>query len=194
VGSVGAQDRPLPEQHTTFAVPPGRYTLALRYYGPTPAAVLPEVRVDEEIVIPGGPLPPEVNAFYARLAERTNHRWRWLALHAFHMLRHPEMYPPERTARVLLPVGNPETQFYYGLAPAGERVTVELDPDVLDEYGAYLTLYNTGSFPVAWMQITETPFAAPAQAEETLYLLRLQPRRRVPAFDRGRVCVQSRNP
>ena len=191
VGSVGAQDRPLTEQHATFAVPPGRYTLALRYYGPKPDAMLPEVRVDGEIVIPGGPLPPDVNRFYERLVEQTNGRWRWLALHAFHMLRHPEEYPPERTARVLLPVGNPETQFYFGLAPAGQRVTVELDADVLDEYGAYLTLYNTGSFPVAWMQVTQTPFTSPTQSEETLFLLRLQPRRRVPSFDRSRVQVST---
>lgn len=189
VGSVGAQERPLQEGHATFAVPPGRYTLALRYYDPKPNAVLPEVRVDGEVVIPSTLLPPNVNAFYARLAEQTNARWRWLALHVFHMLRHPEEYPPERVARALLPVGNPETQFYYGLAPAGTGVVVTLAQDVRDEYGAYLTLYNNGSFPVSWMQVTEASFTAPAQPEETLYLLRLQPRHRVPAFDRSRVRV-----
>lgn len=192
VGSVGAQDRPLSEGHTSFSVTPGRYTLALRYYAPNPNAVLPEVCVDGEVVIPGGPLPPNVNAFYQRLAEQTNSRWRWLALHVFHMLRHPEEYPPERTARVLLPVGNPETQFYYGLVPAGQSATVGLDPEILDEYGAYLTLYNTGSFPIYWQPVTTSQVIAPAQPEETLYLLRLQPRRRVPPFDRNRVRVQVR--
>ena len=158
-------------------VPPGRYTLGLRYYDPHPPARLPAARVDGRDVLPALTAPSEPNGFYATLAQRTN--WFYTALH-FHvltMLRWADRLPAGFVRAQYLPVGDPGTFFDYGPIAPGQALTCEFAANLLQDYRLYFTQYNRASFPVFWTEMTASPFVTPPAAAAGYYLVRLRPHR-----------------
>jgi hypothetical protein len=154
---------------------PGVYSLGVRYYECHHEGRWPAVRVDG-VTIPGRPLGEEPEA-YARFLDtlrgRDSRFYRAVHHHVMAALREPYRHDPEALAALVLPVGNPQTTFCYGLVPRAARIRIEAPGASLDESLVYLTVLNAASLPSYWTRVEGSPFISPAMAAEGLYLVRV---------------------
>ncbi len=159
----------------TLTLKPGRYWIGLRYYRWTEAVTLPGMQVDGRPAVEPMPLPADVNAFYQELSRSS---WWYFALHyhAWLVLRWKAWLPRRFVERVFLPVGNPGTQFDYGVLEKGERLRIELSDDVPCDADVYLTIYSRASFPVAWERVTQGCLESATVEKPRMYLIRVHPR------------------
>jgi Family of unknown function (DUF6208) len=176
-GHIGSQDAPFASHWVEHNLPAGRYTLAVRYYRWMNEPRLPEVRVDGTPLVPELKVTSDINAFYAELRQRRGPYYRWLHFYVFTMLRFRHRLPQRFVERELLPMGNPETQFRYGILYCGESLRVEAAPDMLADYDVYLTVYTRDSFPSSWGQIQPATYTTPPVNEDSFYLVRIHRRR-----------------
>jgi hypothetical protein len=179
IATMGPADRCSGEDWTKIPLPPGRYSLILRYYKPSPQATLPTVRIDGQPSVDSMGVPEDTNAFYERLASRRNLFYVMLHYHAFFALKYRARLPRQMVERVYLPVGNPQTCFRYGALGPSDVLRVALAPAVLDACDAYVTVYDVGSFPVAWQEIESVGCRLGPFQRRCTFLIRLH--RRLPA-------------
>lgn len=154
-------------------VAPGRYTLSLRYYHLQPAPLAPAIEVDGAPFCPSQPLAPDTNAFYRTLAGRSTLFYRALQYYVFVLLRFRHAVSPALLRREFLPVGNPNTQFVYGHHRAGQRIRIALDDALFARCYAYLTIYEGGSFPLAFHDLASARLVSAVAPRAGYYLLRL---------------------
>ena len=161
----------------TFEVPPGRYLVSARYYHWSRERVrLPAVEVDGRPVAASTEVSPDVNDFYRDLASRRNAFYLGLHYHVVPMLRLRRFLPRAFVERQFLPVGNPETAFRYGPIRAGEKLRLEVDPELAALADVYWTLYDRASFPIQWGELA-LPCEVVGPAERNgFYLVRVHPR------------------
>jgi hypothetical protein len=172
------------------ALAPGRYRLALRYYHWRDAVELPSVEVDGAPAVAALAVPPDVNRFYDDLGRRRRWLYAWLHYYVFVLLRARGRVSEGWIRRELLPVGNPETEFYYGAVLAGERVRLRADPALLDGHSIYYTLYSRDSFPLEWQEVAGAEHTSAPAPEDGFYVVRVHRRDGGAApFDRGRLAV-----
>lgn len=134
----------------------GVYWLALRYYHWTDNPELPAVRVDGTDVVAAEPLNPAANDFYKDLPSRSRFIYLAMHYHAWIFLRYPDLFPAGFAAKQYLPLGNPDTEFYFGCTDRHESVRIDAAPEVFRCHNVYLTVYSRASFPLISKQITET--------------------------------------
>jgi hypothetical protein len=155
----------------------GRYWLSVRYYGPAPRLTLPRVWVDGAATVePLAVAAPDVEDFYRDLARRTTPFLTLLQYHAWAFVKWRRLLSARFVRRMLLPVGDPETEFQYGTLAPGESLVLSRLPRETDAGEAslvFLTVYNRASLPVLWLAVppgewTSEPFPFP-----TLYLVRV---------------------
>ncbi len=156
-------------------LPPGKYTLGLRYYNWSEKVILPNVRVDGLEIVESKTVPRDINKFYHDLSKKNN--WFYTALHyyIFTLLRYRKWFPESFVEREYLPVGAPDTQFFYGCLEPGQSWQLEVDSLISKSYNIYLTLYNRASLPVSWCQITEEKQPIQAIDSKGFYLIRIRP-------------------
>ena len=176
-GHIGSQDAPFAGRWVERKLPEGRYALALRYYRWTAEPRLPELQVDGAPLAPELLIPADINAFYAELGNRRGTYYRWLHYYVFTMLRFRHRLPQRFVERELLPIGNPETHFRYGILYRGETLRVDAAPDLLADYDVYVTVYTRDSFPSFWGQIKRSTYTTPPVPEDSFYLLRIHGKR-----------------
>ncbi len=176
VASFASCDTYSEEQWSSLTLEPGRYALVLRYYGWSNNATLPEVRVDRAQAVASTPVPPDANDFYHRLAQRQSLFFRLLHYYVYVLLQYKDFLPRHFVEREFLPVGNPKTQFAYGIVPRGKRLTVMLDASLLAVCDVYLTLYDRASLPVQWNQLTEPEHATRPLGQDCMFLIRVHPK------------------
>ncbi|MBI4614803.1 MAG: hypothetical protein HY720_14425 [Planctomycetes bacterium] len=182
VAVLGSRESPGAEW-ASLRLPPGRYRLAMRYYRWTGAPELPAVRVDGEELVPSRPVPPGANDFYRDLARSRGPALdlflAFLHAHARALLslsRHfPRLFPRAFVDSVYVPVGNPETRFLYGPLDRGERMSLDLDHDLLATQDVYLTLYDRRSLPVFWCPLNQPADEPPRAPATGSYLVRAHP-------------------
>lgn len=180
VASVGSLGTPAREPWQAITLPPGRYRLALRYYQWSGRVELPAVEVDGIEAVPARIVPANVNDFYNDLGKRSNFLYLCLHYYAGTLLRYRALLPRSLVEREYLPVGNPETTFYYGFLSSGEALAVDLDARLLKTHDVYFTLYNRASFPTQWYALTESQhISAPSVCDGT-YLIRVHRRAQSP--------------
>lgn len=155
---------------------PGEYHLGARYYDCRADAAWPEVRIDDRLAIPARPLGQEAQV-YERYLENIRGRcppfYRWVHHHVFAALSQGGV-PVSVLDRLVLPVGNPETVFRYGLLPGGMRLRLGLEPALRRNCLVFLTLLNRASLPLYWCRIRDGSFESPRFSEPALYLVRIQ--------------------
>ena len=176
-GHIGSRDAPFADRWVERNLPEGRYTLALRYYRWAVEPRLPALQVDGAPVVPELRVTTDNNAFYAELGHRRGTYYRWLHYYVFTMLRFRHRLPRPFVERELLPMGNPETQFRYGILYCGERLRVDATPDLLADHDVYVTVYTRDSFPSYWGQVKPTTYTTPPVTEDSFYLVRINSRR-----------------
>jgi Family of unknown function (DUF6208) len=162
------------QQWTEIALPSGKYTLGLRYYNSSPEVNLPAVKVDGIQIINSQPCPANVNEFYPDLIKRKN--WFYLSLHyyIFTLLRLRKWFPESFVRGEYLPVGAPETDFFYGELKQGTSLQLELNPTILYNNEVYLTLYNRSSLPVSWFQLEQETLTTEPIKNNGFYLIRVR--------------------
>ncbi|PZD73813.1 hypothetical protein C1752_01722 [Acaryochloris thomasi RCC1774] len=184
-------------QHT-LKVAPGKYSLALRYYECSGAVEFPSVQADAVTVAPGADdqtpadtenpsssEPPtinaqtasaETNAFYRHLSDR--HNGFYLALHyyIYTLLQLRPWLPEAFVTREYLPVGNPDTAFFYDYVEAQQALSLSLHPTALQNYDIYFTLYSRSSLPLFYTKIEQETVTVPPFPTKGYYLIRTRPR------------------
>lgn len=135
----------------------------------------PRVTVDDtRVLAEPQACPANVNQFYDSLLARDNWFYRALQAYMFTVLKWRDRLPESFVRREFLPVGDPDTDYFYGAVVAGSAFAAHVSPGVLARYDVYATLYNRSSFPSSsWQQQTETHQTEPAQGNG-FYLMRLR--------------------
>lgn len=174
------QDVSETEPWVSIDVPPGRYTLGVRYYDRAPQIIYPQVHLDPASnprILQGFEADPATNEFYHQLKDYPRKGF-YLALHyyTYVLLKYRKHLPEAWVQREYLPVGAPDTKFFYGGLNAGEVMEIELEPGLLEQYDFYLSLYDWSSFPMAWQPI-EQPSTKQPVPHNGSYAFRVRPKR-----------------
>ncbi len=155
---------------------PGRYSIGLRYYHSSATPVMPAVRIDGNEAIVPHLVDPNINAFYKDLAERTNGFYRALHFYVFTILKLRQWLPASFVRQEYLPVGAPETHFFYDALEAGDRLTLHLAQPLVEHFDLYLTTYNRASFPLFWEGVESDGYISQPMPTDGFYLIRIRPK------------------
>ncbi len=182
IGNISSDSSKPEAQWSSLSLKPGKYWIGLRYYNWSEEVRLPAVIVDGVEIVSSQECPADVNSFYDSLINRENWFYRSLHYYIFTLLQWQKFLPQSFVRREYLPVGAPDTEFFYGYLSRGEILQVEVSSGVLNSYDVYLTLYHRSSFPVSWwQQQTETYKTAP-MASNGFYLIRVRQKSSSPAY------------
>jgi hypothetical protein len=173
VTSVGSLSSPYSGGKARIELPPGKYWLGLRYYHWRPDAELPAVRADGRDVAERAIVTDDVNGFYRGLKQRSNIFYVALHYYVFVLLRYRRWFPAWFVDREFLPLGNPETEFYFGALRKGERLELRIAPEALAGWDVLVTLYDKGSFPTDSEQATQPHYEIAARDGARMYLVRV---------------------
>jgi hypothetical protein len=177
LGSVsGAGDR--------LELPPGRYTVVLRYYEWNDAPRLPAIEVDGKQVVAATDIPSNLNDFYEELRGRTGFYYLCLHYYISVILRNEKRLSAAFVRGEYLPVGNPETEFFYGALQPGERLSLTSLKPLFQDHRLYGTVYNRASFPIWWGKLDESMSQLEAGEAGSYYLIRAH--RATPAAEGAR--------
>lgn len=157
----------------TIPLPPGKYTVGLRYYEPKENMVFPQVITDQNLEISPLEISNTINDFYQTLAEQTNLYFSCLHYYVFTILQLRKMLPEGFVQYEFLPVGATDTQFFYGALYPDESLQIDIDPEWRSPFDFYLTLYNRASFPLGWQKLTTDTHIPPLKVEG-YYLIRMR--------------------
>jgi len=160
----------------SLSLPAGRYSIGLRYYQCADQMVFPTVRIDGQEAIPAQPVSPKVNDFYHTLADQTNGFYRFLHSYVFTVLRWRRWLPAAFVRQEFLPVGAPETEFFYDAMEAGDRLSLQLAPSLVQQFDVYLTVYNRASFPLFWAKVEDETYLSEPIPMDGYYLFRIRPK------------------
>lgn len=164
-----------------LGVPPGRYTLGVRYYDRAETITYPQVRLDGLRLLNGLAADANTNEFYHQLKDYPRKSF-YLALHyySYVLLKYRRYLSEAWVRREYLPVGAPDTRFFYGGLHKGQVMAIAVEPQALEQFDFYLSLYDWSSFPMAWQRIqaVQTELIAPDNGS---YAFRLRPKAATPA-------------
>lgn len=180
VDNLGSLETPVNQEDEnpwiSLRLKPGRYSIGLRYYHSSATPVMPAVRIDGNEAIAPQSVDPDVNAFYKDLVERTNGFYRTLHFYVFTILKLRRWLPASFVQREYLPVGAPETHFFYDALEAGDRLTLHLAPPLIEHCDLYLTTYNRASFPLFWEIVESDGYVSQPMPTDGFYLVRIRPK------------------
>jgi hypothetical protein len=190
IGSIDSIEPPSGEPWWTIALPPGTYSLGVRYYLTTDTIELPAVRIDGEDHLPARRVGADALAVYDAVRGRRGLFYLCAHYYVFHVLDYRAWLPAAFVQREFLPVGNPQTQFRYGAVRAGQSIALRFSPALLSGHDVFFTLYNRYSFPVTWCVLTAARHDTGPVAAAGFYLVRIHRRsQQTEPFDDGWVEV-----
>lgn len=190
VATIGSNDAASSGPWQDVPLPPGSYSLGLRYYHPADSIDLPAVRVDGHERVPALTIPENALSVWDSVRDRRSMFYLFLHYYMFNLLDYRAWFPEELIEREFLPVGNPQTHFHYGAVRKGQSVTLRSAPALLATHDVFFTLYNRCSFPVIWAPILAAEHAV-AVPTTGFYLVRMHRRSSEPAvFERDWITVQ----
>jgi hypothetical protein len=162
------------EQFSPLSLKPGKYTLGVRYYNYFDKVSFPAVTVDGVEIVHSQECPSDVNNFYHSLINRENWFYRFLHYYVFTLLQWQKFLPQSLVNNEFLPVGAPDTEFFYGALSRGGILQLEINSSILKDYEIYVTLYNRASFPINWWQQQEETYTTQPMTTNGFYLLRVR--------------------
>lgn len=173
-----------------WSLPPGDYTLVVRYYRPRPDARLPAVRVNGAELVAEADVPADVLDFYRELLRFRRLRHRVWHHYVYPMLRARRFLPDAFVRREFLPVGDRGTQFLFDCFESGAALEVFADDAVLDDFLVYFTAYDRASFPVDWFEVSSSARRLGPLSHDGFWLVRAHPRRAAASFRPERVTIR----
>jgi Family of unknown function (DUF6208) len=157
----------------TLELAPGRYWISVRFYCWRGPVTLPRIWEDGTPVSEPVVAPADANDFYDDLRLQTSWFLTALQCHSYLMVKWRRFLPRRLVERMLLPVGDPETEYRYGALNTGEGLAIEMAAAALATHLVFYTAYNRASLPVAWLRMEAPRLEAPRAAEPCVYLLRI---------------------
>jgi hypothetical protein len=153
---------------------PGKYTLGLRYYNWADKVTFPLIKIDDRETVGEQKIEADVNKFYENLSKKSNLFYLSLHYYIFTILRLRKWLPESFIRNEYLPVGAPDTDFFYDYINKEQALEIEINPNVLSFYEIYLTVYDRSSLPVISTSIKEEKYKSAPLESNGFYLLRLR--------------------
>ncbi|MGK7875131.1 MAG: DUF6208 family protein [Xenococcaceae cyanobacterium] len=180
IASIESGKSEFEDRWASLQLQPGKYTLGLRYYNWSEQVDLPAVKVDGGEFVNSQAVPSDINEFYRDLIQCKN--WFYLGLHyyIFTLLRLRKWLPESLIQSEYLPVGAPDTKFFYGYLKRGQSLQVEVHSLIITNYDIYLTVYDRSSLPISWCQIKEEKQITQAIENNGFYLIRIRQKSPLP--------------
>lgn len=155
----------------------GVYGAGLRIYHPKPTVTVPSLSSRSTELVPPLEMPSgDVKPLQETVFHLSSAFYRALHTPVLSALMAARETNDQALAERYLPVGNPETVFVFGAAPAGYGV--RLDATAINPGTAlvYCTVYNSASFPEAAIEVAPGAVAEiPARNGARSYLVRIVP-------------------
>ena len=172
----------------TIKLPAGKYSLGVRYYNRADTINYPGIKVDDSSFVEPYNVPPDINSYYHNLMEAKN--WFYSSLHyyIYTILKLRNYLPESFVRREYLPVGAPATHFAYNYLDGQQSLEIATEPDIVEQFDIYFTLYDRSSLPLTWCIITEPKYVLPPQKIKGYFLLRIRPK---PEFFDNDITVKS---
>ena len=172
----------------TVKLPAGKYSLGVRYYNRADTINYPGVKVDNHLFVESFNVPNDINSYYDNLIDAKN--WFYSSLHYYiYTILKLRNYLPKSFVRYeYLPVGAPATHFAYNYLDSRQTLQIEIEPEIIEQFDIYFTLYDRSSLPLTWCIITEPKYILPPQDIQGYYLLRIRPK---PEFSQTNIKVKS---
>lgn len=166
-----------------ITMPKGHYKLGARYYDVAENTQLPDIIVDENSKINGIEIASNTNEFYSELINVDCALFRALGFHIHTMLYLRKFLGENFVRKNFLPVGNPESEFIFGHMFPNQKLIIELDARILNEFFVYCCIYNRSSLPMAWFKVTTSRLKTDNVSEKAVYLFRFCRRSKGAIFD-----------
>jgi hypothetical protein len=160
----------------TVKLPPGRYSLGVRYYHRADTISFPAIKIDDNLFVDSYSVPANINSYYDNLIEAKN--WFYSSLHyyIFTILKLRNYLPESFVRNEYLPVGAPATYFAYNYLDSQQSLQIEIEPKIIEQFDIYFTLYDRSSLPLSWCIITKPKYNLPEQDTRGYFLLRIRPK------------------
>ncbi len=172
----------------TIKLPAGKYSLGVRYYNRADTINYPAIKVDDSLFVEPYNVPPDINSYYHNLIEAKN--WFYSSLHyyIYTILKLRNYLPESFVRKEYLPVGAPATHFAYNYLDPQQSLEITTEPEIVEQFDIYFTLYDRSSLPLTWCVITEPKYVLPPQKTTGYFLLRIRPK---PEFSDTNITVKS---
>ena len=185
ITQLGSAEEATQDNWHVLSLPPGRYSLGVRYYQCTEPIQFPNLKIDGQLAISAQTAPPGANAVYQDLIHRQNGFYLALHYYVFTLLRLRDWFPEAFVQGEYLPVGDPNTTFLYDYVRKSELIQVDCAPQLLAQYSVYLTTYSRASLPIHSCQIQQATTTLPPASHAGFYLIRLRPQATAAPLEAG---------
>jgi hypothetical protein len=155
---------------------PGKYTLGLRYYNWNEKVYLPALKVDKHELVSSVNVPKNINDFYANLIQAKNWFYSCLHYYIFTILKFKNWLPESFVRSEYLPVGAPDTYFFYNYLEKGQALEINTEQAILNNYDLYFTLYDRSSLPLTWCRLEQEKYTVKEIKNNGYYLFRVRPK------------------
>jgi hypothetical protein len=166
------------EKWVSLSLKPGKYSIGLRYYSWTNNVNLPAIQVDDSEFVKPFSVPLDNNDFYYDLIKRKNGFYLALHYYIFTILQLRKWLPKSFIRNEYLPVGAPNTEFFYNYLLKEQLLQLEIDDSLVNSCDIYLTVYDRSSLPLYWSRIESEKFMCDRMENNGYYLIRLRPKLR----------------
>lgn len=169
-------------------LPPGKYSLGVRYYNRLDAINYPAIKVDDRLYVDSVNVPHNINDYYYDLIQAKN--WFYSSLHyyIFTILKLRNYLPESFVRREYLPVGAPATHFAYNYLDSHQALQIKINSAIIEQFDVYFTLYDRSSLPLTWCIITDSEYLLSPQGNKGYFLLRIRPK---PEYTETKIKVKS---
>ena len=160
----------------TIKLSPGKYSLGVRYYNRSETINYPAIKVDDELYVDTYNIPSNINDYYYNLIQANN--WFYSSLHyyIFTILKLRDYLPESFVRKEYLPVGAPATHFAYNYLESQQALEIKVEPEIIEQFDIYFTLYDRSSLPLSWCTIAEPKYSLSPQNTQGYFLLRIRPK------------------
>jgi len=152
----------------------GKYSIGIRYYNRQESIYLPQIKIDGINYVSPQPVNPQINNFYHQIINRKNLFYLALHYYIFTILKYRKNLPEKFVHAEFLPVGAPDTQFIYNYLLKGAVLEVTINPQILEAYHIYLTVYDRCSLPIEFTEIETTKYLTKILENNGYYLFRIR--------------------
>ena len=160
----------------TIELPAGKYSLGVRYYNRSEEINYPEIKIDDRPFVKAYNVPQDINSYYHNLIEKKN--WFYSSLHyyIYTILKLRNYLPADFVRREYLPMGATHTHFAYNYLDPKQTLNITTEPEIIEQFDIYFTLYDRSSLPLTWCIITDPMYTLPPQDTKGYFLLRIRPK------------------
>ena len=175
ITNLDSNDVQATDEWISIPLKSGSYTLGLRYYHWFDRVTLPTIKVDNIIYTESQLVDAKVNQFYENLLDKKNFFYSALHYYIYILLLYRKYIPESFLKREFLPVGAPDTDFFYGYLHQGQSLRLQIDKPILENYDIFLSLYDHSSLPIMGCEVKESGYGTNPNPNNGYYLLRIRP-------------------